>query len=129
MCLHKNGNASLTLNGCKKFDYECLEVDYDDLCDYIDIEGSTEVNCTDIDLKLLFMNIRGLIGKQDSLSHLLYQALGEQKIDIVILVETWHTPGNLNKIKLPGYQFHGKACLGKKGGGVGFLISDSITYK
>ena len=116
-------------DSCAKFDYEHLDVNFDDACDYIDIDGSEEVVCTDADLKLLFLNIHGLIGKQDSLSHLLYQVLGDHKIDIVILVETWHTPSNLTRIKLPGYQFHGKACQGKKGGGVGFLINDQLTYK
>ena len=57
MCLHKSSNALLTSNSCAKFDYQCLDVDYDDLCDYIDIEESTEVNCTDANQKLLFLNI------------------------------------------------------------------------
>ena len=89
--------------------YEGLDVEFDDVCDYLDISESAKVICTDSDLKLLFLNILGLIGKQDSLSHLLYQVLGDHKIDVVILVETWHMPGNLSRIWLPGYQFHGKA--------------------
>ena len=50
----------------------------------------------------MFLNIRGLIAKQSDLSHLLYHSLGQHKIDIVILAETWHTKGNVNRIKLPG---------------------------
>ena len=108
--------------------YDSLEANYDDACDYLDITESSETICTDRDLKLLFLNIRGLIGKQDSLSHLLYQVLGVHKIDVVILAETWHTPANLNRIKLPGYEFYGKARLCKKGGGVGFFVNDQLTF-
>ena len=71
MCIHPS-----IIPYVQNLDYEKLDVEYHDACDYVDIEDSSEIICTDIDLKLLFLNIRGLMNKQIELSHLLYHCLG-----------------------------------------------------
>ena len=68
-----------------------------------------------------------MLNKQIELSHLIYHCLGSQKIDVIILVETWHTTNSYNRIKLPGYELHGKE--NGKGGGVGFFINDQLSFK
>ena len=74
------------------------------------------------------MNIRGLISKQSDLSRLLSGCL-EKKIDVVILCETWLNSTVTNLINIPGYHYLGIEQKDKKGGGVGFLVSDEIKCK
>ena len=124
MCLHPP-----VYQDNSKFNYEHLDVEFHDACDYVDIDDSCDIICTDNDLKILFFSIRGLLNKQTQLSHLLYHCLGDQKVDLVILAETWHTPNNLHRIKLPGYKFHGKARPNRMGRGVSFLINDQLNFK
>ena len=75
------------------------------------------------------MNIRGLLGKQRELSKFLFDITGEQKIDIVILCETWLTKDSEQRVNVPGYTSYGRYRKHKKGGGVGFLISDELIFK
>ena len=109
--------------------YDKLDVEFHDNCNYVDIDDSVDIICTDNDLKVIFLNIRGLLNKQIELSHLLYHCLGNQKVDVVILAKIWHMPQNVNRISLPGYVFHGKPQPNRVGGGVGFLINDQLSYK
>ena len=44
------------------------------------------------------------------------------------MVETWLTAENESRINIPGYVFVGTPHLHKKGGGVGFLIRENISY-
>ena len=62
-----------------QLDYDRLDVEFEDACNYVDIEGSAGIICTNLDLKTMFLNIRGLVGKQSDLSHLLYHCLEQQK--------------------------------------------------
>ena len=54
--------------------------------------------------------------------------MGKRKIDVVILSETWVTKSSEHRVKIPGFNFVGIHRQGKKGGGVGFLISEEIKY-
>ena len=72
-------------------DTDCFKVEFEDDCDYIDIEDTDEVSCSVNNLAIMQLNCRGLIGKQTDLSQFLHKTLGERKVDIVILVETWLT--------------------------------------
>ena len=49
------------------------------------------------------MNICGILSKQHELSKFLKPCLGQRKIDVVILAETWPTKLNCAHIKIPGY--------------------------
>ena len=64
--------------------------DYIDNCDYLDTEEFREVQISPKDLSIVQLNIRGLIGKQEKLLKFLNSS-NKEKIDIVILSETWLT--------------------------------------
>ena len=48
---------------------------------------------------------------------------------MVILEETWLTETNQSHVCLPGYNYYGKSHPNRKGGGVGFLINNRLSYK
>ena len=99
-----------------------------DNCDYCDISDTSDLNLTDSDLVCVQWNIRGILGKQGDVSNFLFDCMGKKKIDVVILVETWLTKSLEKKLNIPGYNFVGNHREGKKGGGVGFLISEELKY-
>ena len=74
------------------------------------------------------MNIHGLISKQTDVYLPLKSITQMSRVDIVILVETWLTAESESRINIPGYVFVGTPQLHKKGGGVGFLIRENISY-
>ena len=51
-----------------------------------------------------------------------------ERVDVVILVETWLTKENESRISLPGYSYYDLCHPNRKGGGVGFLIHDDISF-
>ena len=83
---------------------------------------------TDSDLVVLQLNIRGLINKQTDLHKLLSNG-STNKVDVVLLCETWLRKETNKLINIPNYQFVGKERQGKKGGGVGILISNDLKYR
>ena len=83
----------------------------------------------DINLNLMHLNICGLINKQDSLSRLLTTLGGRNKVNVVSLNETWLRNDTESKINIPGYNYSGLSWTGKKGGGVGFLISEELKFR
>ena len=101
--------------------------DYGDTCNYLEIDDLTELRTNDLDLCVIQLNIRGLIGKQFDLLKLLSQV--KKRVDVVILEETWLTNESMSRLKTPGYNFVGKIRPNRKGGGVGFLLHESIKYK
>ena len=77
-----------------------------DDCDYISFDDCTTIDCGNSDLKVVQLNIHGLISKQGELSKLLSGCL-EKKIDVVILCETWLNSTVTNLINIPGYHYLG----------------------
>ena len=57
--------------------------------------------------------------------------LQEYQFDIVVLSETWLQDCSFhqNNVQINGYNSIFKNRIGKRGGGVGFYIKESITYK
>ena len=104
-------------------------VDFEDSCDYIEIEEANNTNTEIYDLIIMQINTRGLIGKQKELSHLLFDILGESVLDAVILCETWLTQESEKRVSFPGYTYYGIPRKHKKGGGVGFLLRDNLKFK
>lgn len=100
-----------------------------DKCDYIDIDETTTLALSSDDLILTQWNIRGLISKQHSISRILGKCFDDKSIDVVMLAETWLTDQTANLLDIPGYVYEGKHRQTRKGGGVGFLINESIRYK
>ena len=90
---------------------------------------SNLVDLRDNDLNILHLNVRGLINKQDPLHRLLTSLGGKNKVSIVSLNETWLRKDTISKVEIPGYNFVGKCREGRKGGGVGILISNEVCYR
>ena len=99
-----------------------------DDCDYISFEDCASISCDSSDLKIIQLNIHGLISKQGDLSNLISGCL-EKKIDVVIPRETWLNSAVKNLINIPGYHYLGIKRNDRKGGGVGFLVGDEIKCK
>ena len=76
-------------------------------------------------LTLIQLNVRGMIGKLTSLSHLINN-VGQAKIDAMLLCETWLNQTNYPKAKVPGYKLIGNIRSGKMDGGTGLLIHSSL---
>ena len=107
---------------------DITDEDFVDNCNYLDYETDLEslLGGKD-DLNIAQINIRGLIGKQSSLIQ--ETTPDNSTIDLYILCETWLTETNQTKINIPNYTYIGKHRSNKKGGGVGFLIHENLSYK
>ena len=75
------------------------------------------------------LNSRGLLGKLDKLKSLISDVKRRQNIHIVALAETWLKSNNMKRVKVPGYNFVGSHRKGRKGGGVGFLVSQNLEFR
>ena len=118
-------------NKSLKFDvetgYSLTREDLEELdCDYCLSTDLPELN--EVDLNIMHYNIRGLLSKQSSLADLLIKMGGSNKVSVVSLNETWLRKETISKVNVPGYKFVGKCRDGKKGGGVGFLLSANLIH-
>ena len=110
-----------------------LRIDDEDLidnCDYLETENDLDhtLGVSD-DLNIIQLNIRGLIAKQQNLIQETTPNNDNKKVDIYILCETWLTEHNHGMINIPNYLYIGKHRKNKRGGGVGILIHNSLTFK
>ena len=113
------------------FDIPILHTNYDlreelnlNICDYVE-PGEDKIDMLSsnpTDLKVLQLNIRGLLNKQDRLLQLLH----EHKVDIALLCETWLNPNTEKLIRLPNYKFHNTNRIDKIGGGVCVLSNSKL---
>ena len=92
-------------------------------CNYV--ETIAELNSINQDLITLHINIRSLIHKQEDLKSL----LNNFDVDVCSINETWLTKENKGLVKVPSYTYEGVERTRKIGGGVGFLIRDTLNYK
>ena len=99
-----------------------------DICDYVDY-AENNVKRSMVDLAILQLNSRGLLGKLDKLQSLLNDVKKRQNIHVVALAETWLKSNNVNRVKIPGYKFVGSHRKCRKGGGVGFLVSQNLEFR
>ena len=95
--------------------------------DYVSPNEMTELNYND--LNIVHLNICGAINKQDSLSRLLTMMGGRNKVNVVSLNETWLRKETENKFSIPGFNYIGNVQTGRKGGGVGLLISEELLFR
>ena len=65
------------------------------------------------------------MGKQFALQELIRTG-STNKVDVVLLCETWLRKETKGNIHIPGFVFIGKERIGNKGGGVDILVSDSL---
>ena len=99
-----------------------------DLCNYSGIDSSG-LDPTDHVFRVIQLNIRGFVNKQEKLSRLLHALGGLNKVNAVILNETWLYAETDKYINIPGYDWIGKCRKGKMGGGVGILVSNDQQYR
>ena len=102
-------------------------------------EDNVETNCAysyasdlkiDVNnMNILHWNIRGLLNKQDGLTQLIRPLGGSNKVSAVCLNETWLRSETSSKVDISGYNFVSKNRQGRKGGGLGILISKDLSYR
>ena len=103
---------------------------WNDKCDYVEIEGTTNLNPNNYNLAVLQLNIRSLLAHQQELKHLLAKLSKHNcKIDVVLLCETFLSKNTLNMVNIPGYTHVGNYRTDRKGGGVSILLKNGIPYK
>ena len=109
--------------------YDRLELESgmrQDSCDYIAVENI--IPTCDRDLMVLQINIRGMQSKISQLKYLIDHCYKMTNPDIILLCETWLTP-NSPLITIPGYKFFCRDRIGKKGGGIGILVSELLQSR
>ena len=130
MCLTERENTRHDYLNQPLTDLSHIGVDCDnDHCDYLDIESAASFKCSPDDLIVIQLNIHGLISKQASLLRLLTTCIKDQKIDVVLLCETWLNTDTKPLVNIPGYTFIGTERENKKGRGVGILLSSESHFK
>ena len=129
MCLENCRLSNKPTINYNPLETECFNFEFEDTCDYIEVEDAKDIIVDQYDLTILQMNIRGLISKQRDLSKLLFDIIGDRKIDIVILCETWLTKESEHRVLVPGYTYYGHHRKHKNSGGVGFLVNEELTVK
>ena len=100
---------------------------FSDTCDYVDLVDSKDISIGTRDLCVMQLNIRGLLSKQQDLHQLLKSVTQLERVDVLILVETWLTKESESRVCIPGYTYYGHHCTTKKGG-IGFLIRNELNF-
>ena len=95
-------------------------------CNYI---YSEDIDLDTTSMNILHWNIRGLLNKQDGITRLIRSLGGINKVNVVCLNETWLRSETSNMVSIPGYNFVSKHHKGKKGGGLGILISKEMHFR
>ena len=78
----------------------------EDSCDYLDYSNIETISNFN-GLAILQHNIRGVLGKQDSLKLLLNNIRKDCRVQVILLAETWLTKNSVKWVKIPGYNFIG----------------------
>ena len=89
-------------------DFETVDLGYNnplvDKCDYIDHTMLDPTEHKDhVDLAIMQLNSRGLLGKLDKLKSLIQDVRKTQRVHVIALAETWLKQNNVNRVKLPGF--------------------------
>ena len=103
-----------------------LSDEFEDTCDYLDIDSRNDLTVDNMSLTLMQLNIRGLINKTSLLNQLLIDSIGNVRTDIVLLCKTWLNSSNISRIDIPNYKLIGNVRTGKLGRGTGILIHKSL---
>ena len=112
----------ITALPCPEFDFSTGLLDDSIIsCKYV--ENSPDKVKTA--LRILQLNIRGILSKQQELRDLLIT----NSIDIALICETWLASNNENRLSIAGYNSLVKVRTGRKGGGVCILIKDHLLYR
>ena len=112
MCFSKEISGEKPINVIPENPKLILE-EFDDNCDYIDLDNRTELSC---DNKTL----------SSALNLLLTENVGNERPDLVLLCKTWLNPNNFAKIDIPNYRLFGNIRSYKLGGGTGILVHKTL---
>ena len=104
-----------------------LDMNNNDNCLYHENDINLGYNLSD--LSIMQINIRGLVGKQDSLKQLISRCSQGRQLDICILNETWLNSANENLVNIPGYNIVTSNRENRKGGGVAILVSKYLKHR
>ena len=103
---------------------------WNDKYDYVDIEGTSNLNPYSYNLAVLQLNIRSILAHQQELKQLLVNLVNHNsRIDVVLLCKTFLLKNTINMINIPGYMHIGNYRKDRKGGGVSILLKNGIPYK
>ena len=105
-----------------KLDLHLLDCYYED-CFMTEIKSTS-----DDELNTLHYNVRGLLNKQKELGDLLSNC-GGKEIHIATINEAWLKENNSHRVEVQGYSYVGIPRIGKKRGGVGFLINKNLRSR
>ena len=115
-----------------KFSFELNQAQYDlrselDVydCEYIEGVDIPPLKNKHSDLRILHLNVRGLLNKQNQLTRL----INETHADIVLLCETWLSKSKENLIDIKANKLFAKHRVDKIGGGVCILADKSLRTR
>ena len=128
MCFSKEITEEKPIGIISKNSKLVLE-EFDDNCNYIDLDERTELTCDNKTLSLMQLKIRGLFSKTSALNLMLTEHLSDVKPDLVLLCETWLNPSNIVKIDIPNYRLFGNVRSNKLGGRTGILVHKSLRSR
>ena len=94
-------------------------------CEYVEINGSPQLKKEKSDLRIIQLNIRGLMNKQDQLQRL----LAITDTDAILVCETWLTKIKEKLVDITGYKLESKIRTDKLGGGVGIIINKHLRSR
>ncbi len=101
---------------------------FDDItCNYFLPSDFTKINACSENLSILNLNIRSIANKFDTFKHLLNSL--NHDFSIISLTETWLNDQNSETFNLGNYNFVCSNRSNRKGGGVGFYVSNNLNYK
>jgi exonuclease III len=90
-------------------------------------KGIAKNNTNDKNLSILNLNIRSLANKFDAFKNVLNSL--NRAFSIISLTETWLNDQTSENFNLNNYNFVCSNKANRKGGGVGFYISNNLNYK
>ena len=103
---------------------------WNDKCDYVELDGTDNLNPNNYNLLILQLNIRSLLAHQSDLNTLLTELSSRNSsIDVVLLCETFLSRNTVGMVNIPGYNHICNYRQDHKGGGVSILIKHGIPFK
>ena len=102
-----------------------------DTCTYVDypIKTTLKIAKANNPFSILQLNIKGILNKQEKLKRLIKDVGSTGMVHAIMLVETWLNKKTEKRVKIPGYKLYCFHKNGKKGGGVGILLSQSLDCR
>ena len=94
-------------------------------CKYVELDGNQQLNKVKNDLRIIQLNIRGLLNKQDQLQ----QLIANTDTDAILICETWLTKIKEKLVDIKGYKTESKVRTDKLGGGVGIVINKNLRSR